>query len=81
MTYLLPDRVYDAIKYVVTIVMPAASLLYVGLAGIWGWPYADEVSRTVAVLYTFLCAVMGISGVMAKPTDPDATSDLGRVRA
>lgn len=66
MTYWLPDHIYDAIKYIVTIIMPALSVLYVGLAGIWGWPYADEVSRTIAVIYTFLCAVMGISGLTAR---------------
>lgn len=80
MTYLLPNRLYDAIKLFVTVIMPAASVAYVGLAGIWGWPYADEVSRTIAVVYTFLCAVMGISGLTAK-ADPDATNDLGRHRA
>lgn len=71
MNYLLPDRVYDAIKYIVTIVIPAATLLYVGLAGIWGWPYADEVSRTEAVIYTFLCALMGISSITAKAAEVD----------
>ena len=77
MKYLLPNKAYDAIKYVVTIILPAVSVLYVGLAGIWGWPYSDEVSRTVAVVYTFLCAIMGISGLTAK-ADPDDTVDLGR---
>jgi hypothetical protein len=69
MQYILPDKIYDAIKYVVTIVLPALSVLYVGLAGIWGWPYADEVSRTIAVVYTFLCALMGISHLTAKPVE------------
>lgn len=69
MQYILPDKIYDAIKYVVTIVLPALSVLYVGLAGIWGWPYADEVSRTIAVVYTFLCALMGISHLTAKPAE------------
>ena len=77
MKYLLPDMYYDAIKFIVTVVMPAASVLYAGLAGIWGWPYAEEVTRTIAVVYTFLCAIMGISTYTAKP-DPDATIDLGR---
>ncbi len=67
--YMLPDGIYDTIKYIVTIILPAVSVLYVGLAGIWGWPYADEVSRTIAVVYTFLCAVMGISSLTAKPID------------
>jgi len=79
MSYWLPDRVYDAIKWIVTNLLPAASVAYVGLAAIWGWPYADEVSRTVAVVYTLLCALMGISGATAKQvSDPDATADLGR---
>lgn len=66
MQYILPDKIYDAIKYVVTIVLPALSVAYVALAAIWGWPLADEVSRTIAVAYTFLCAVMGISTLTAK---------------
>lgn len=66
MTYILPDKLYDLIKYVVTIILPAISVAYVGLAAIWGWPYADEVSRTFAVVYTFLCAVMGFSTLTAK---------------
>jgi len=64
--YILPDSLYDLIKYVVTIILPALSIAYVGLAGVWGWPYADEISRTIAIVYTFLCAVMGISTLTAK---------------
>ena len=77
MQYILPNRVYDLIKYIVTIILPAASVLYVALAGIWGWPYEDEISRTIAAVYTFLCALMGISSLTAK-ADPDKTADLGR---
>lgn len=80
MQYMLPDKVYDAVKWFVTVMLPAISVAYVGLAAIWGWPYADEVGRTIAVLYTFLCALMGISTYTARPrpADPDATADLGR---
>ena len=76
-TYLIPNGVYDKVKLFVTVVLPAASVLYVGLAGIWGFPFADEVSRTVAVVYTFLCAVMGISSYTAKG-DPDDTTTFPR---
>lgn len=67
MNYVIPNHVYDLIKRVVTVILPALSVLYVGLASIWGWPFADEVSRTIAVIYTFLCAVMGFSSYTAKP--------------
>lgn len=69
MQYWLPDKWYDAIKWFVTVVLPALSVAYVGLAGIWGWPHADEISRTVAVVYTLLCALMGISSYTARPVE------------
>lgn len=69
MSYVLPDKVYDAIKYVVTVVIPAISVLYVTLASVWGFPYADEVAKTLAAVYTFLCALMGFSTLTARGKD------------
>ena len=69
--YILPDRLYDLIKFIVTVILPALSILYAGLAGIWGWPLADEVSRTIAVVYTFLCATMGISTATSREVYED----------
>ena len=69
MKYIIPDKWYDIIKRIVTVFMPALSVFYVALAGIWGWPLADEISRTIAAVYTFLCAVMGISSYTAKPIE------------
>ena len=77
MTYLLPDKAYDLIKYIVTIVIPALGLLYVGLAGVWGWPFADKVARSIAIVETSLCSIMGISTITAK-SDADATCVLPR---
>ena len=39
----LSDKVYDTLKWIVTIVLPALSALYWGLSGIWGWLYAEQV--------------------------------------
>ena len=57
----LPDKVYDILKWVVMIVLPARATAYVGLAAIWGWPFADEVAKTTAIVCTLLGAVLGIS--------------------
>ena len=70
MTYLLPNRVYDLIKWVVTILLPAASVLYVALAGIWGWPYADEVSRTIAAI---VAIVLTLSNALNQSMVDNAT--------
>ncbi len=57
----LKNEVYDVLKWVVMIVIPALTTAYVGLAAIWGFPYAEEVAKTSAVVCTLLGALLGIS--------------------
>lgn len=57
----LPNTWYDVLKWVTMIVLPALATAYVGLAAIWGWPFADEVAKTTAVICTLLGALLGIS--------------------
>ena len=57
----LPDKLYDVLKWITMIVIPAFATAYVGLAGVWAWPYADEVAKTAAVVCTLLGALLGIS--------------------
>lgn len=57
----LNDGLYDILKWITMIVIPALATAYVGLASVWGWPYADEVAKTSAVICTLLGALLGIS--------------------
>ena len=57
----LNSKVYDILKWITMIVLPALATAYVGLASIWGFPYADEVAKTTAVICTLLGALLGIS--------------------
>ena len=57
----LSNSTYDILKWITMIVLPALATAYVGLASIWGWPYADEVAKTTAVICTLLGALLGIS--------------------
>ncbi len=57
----LSSPVYDVLKWVVMIVLPALSTAYVGLAAIWAWPLADEVAKTCSVVCVLLGALLGIS--------------------
>ena len=57
----LPSPVYDVLKWIVMIVLPAISTAYVGLAAIWHWPMADEVAKTCSVVCVMLGALLGIS--------------------
>ena len=57
----LPNRVYDILKWIVMIAIPALATAYVGMSAIWGWPYSEEVAKTAAVVCTLLGALLGIS--------------------
>lgn len=57
----LPDSIYNILKWITMIVLPALATAYVGLSAIWGWPYADEIAKTTAVICTLLGALLGIS--------------------
>ena len=56
-----PNKVYDILKWVALILLPAVGALYFGLSQIWGFPYGEEIVGTLAVIDTFLGALLGIS--------------------
>ena len=57
----LKDSVYDVLKWIALICLPALGVAYSALAGVWGWPYADEIARTVNAICVLLGALLGIS--------------------
>lgn len=67
----LSNKTYDIIKWVVMIVLPALSALYVGLGGIWCWPYIEQVAGTISCITVFLGALLGISSASYKKSTLD----------
>lgn len=57
----MSNKVYDILKWVAMIVLPALATLYLGLSNVWGLPYGEEVSATITLVNTFLGAVLMIS--------------------
>ena len=57
----IPDKLYDILKWVVIIVLPAISTLYAALSAVWAWPYSEEIVTTITAVDTFLGAVLSIS--------------------
>ena len=58
---MLTNKTYDTLKWIAQIVLTALGALYFGLSQIWGLPYGEEVVGTIAVVDTFLGALLGIS--------------------
>lgn len=58
---MLSNRIYDILKYIALIALPASGALYFTLSQIWGLPYGEEVVGTIAAVDTFLGTLLQIS--------------------
>lgn len=63
------NKVYDILKWIALILLPALGTLYFALAGIWGFPYAEQVVGTITAIDTFLGVLLGISTSSYKKGD------------
>ena len=57
----LSNKVYDILKAIALIWLPAIGTLYFALAGIWNLPSPEQIVGTITAVDTFLGAVLGIS--------------------
>ena len=57
----LSNKVYDILKWIAMYLLPALGTLYFALAGIWGFPFGEEVVGTLTALDTFLGVILGLS--------------------
>jgi len=60
---MMSDKLYNILKEIAQIWIPAAATLYFALSQIWGFPYGSEVVATLTAIDTFLGAVLKISTV------------------
>lgn len=72
MNFVLNDKVYQVLKWVAILALPALGTFYFTLASIWGLPYADEVSKTCNALGTLIGVLIGVSQLNLKSElDPE----------
>jgi hypothetical protein len=57
----LSNNVYDILKDVALVWLPAAAVFYATIGKIWGLPYTTEIPATIMAVDTFLGAVLKIS--------------------
>ena len=58
---MLSDKLYNILKWIALIFLPAAGTLYFTLSQIWGLPLGEEIVGTIAAVDTFLGVLLGIS--------------------
>ena len=56
----MSNKVYDILKYIAQIVLPAVAALYAALAGLWNWPMAEAIVGTISAVDLFLGTLLKI---------------------
>lgn len=77
----LSNKIYDQLKFVAQILLPALGSLYFSLAGLWGLPAAEQVVGTVVVVDTFLGVLLSLNTQTYNQSDAkyDGAIHLGEI--
>jgi hypothetical protein len=62
----MSNKTYDILKWIAQVALPSIGTLYFALAGIWGFPYGEEIVGTITAIDTFLGVLLGISSMNYK---------------
>jgi hypothetical protein len=58
---MITGKLYDRLKFLAQIGLPALATLYFSLAGLWGLPAAEQVVGTIVAFDAFLGVLLGVS--------------------
>ena len=68
----MSNKLYDILKYIAQVVLPAVGTFYFAIAQIWGLPYGEQIVGTITALDTLLGALLMISSAQYKKSKVDA---------
>lgn len=71
----LNNKVYDFLKYVAQIVLPALGVFVAAVWPVWGWPNTDQIVKTIIAVDALLGALLLISQVQYQKTQPAVPQD------
>lgn len=57
------DKLYDILKWVAILFLPALAILIKTVFAIWQIPLGDQISATIIALQVFLGAILGVSSL------------------
>lgn len=57
----IPDKLYDILKWVCLVCIPALTSFFCVLDAVFSWGYSDTVAKISAALCTLIGALIGIS--------------------
>ena len=73
--YLLPNKTYQALKWLAVIALPAVAWLVGAVGPQWGLPHCGELVTTINAVGVFVGALIGVSQLTATKPDDDSDKD------
>lgn len=60
------NKIYDVIKWILLVVIPALNILITGLCSLYGWTWGPIVVGTIDLFAVFFGTILGIGSVKYK---------------
>lgn len=58
---MISNKVYNVLKYIALIALPAVVTLLIGIGDVWGLSWMPKVAMTVSLITSFLGALLQVS--------------------
>lgn len=65
------SKIYDILKWFTMVGLPAITTLWLTLASIWQFPYAEPIGASLGAITVFLGAILGISSITYAKTNEE----------
>lgn len=72
---ILNDKLYNVLKWLALIALPATAVLYGTIAKIWGLPYGTEIPATINAIGVFVGVLIGVSHLAIKKGEKNDESN------
>lgn len=57
----MSNKLYDALRFIADLLLPALGTLYAALSEIWGFPYKEQIVGTVLAVVAFMDAILKVA--------------------
>ena len=57
------DKIYNVLRYIAMIALPALAVFVRAFFPIWGIPYGEEISESIVVINALLGTLLGLSTI------------------
>lgn len=71
----MSNKMYDILKAIALVVLPATATLVIAIFKIWGLPYGAEIGATITAVATFLGSIITVSSAKYKAENKNELGD------